>query len=86
MKIDAFDVNLFSSRSYSETYFQEATHKFSFVDLMDLKLEDHQSPVRNPEGQGPEIFQADHGGSPWYQPIMVDGRPGVNLSDSFLSE
>ncbi len=39
MKIDSFDVNLSSSRTYTESHFQEITHEFSFVDLMDLKLE-----------------------------------------------
>lgn len=86
MKIDSFDVNLSSSRTYTESHFQEITHKFSFVDLMDLKLENQQEPVREVEDVGPGILQVAGGGSPWYQPVMVGGRPAVNLSDQFVSE
>ncbi len=86
MKIDSFDVNLSSSRTYTESHFQEITHEFAFVDLMDLKLGNQQETVREAEGVEPEISQVAGRGSQWYQPVMVGGRPAVNLSDQFLGE
>jgi hypothetical protein len=86
MKIDAFSVNLSSSRHYSQTQTSEVNHEFSFMDLMDRRMGNAFDPRDRASVIKAAAVPGANGASPWYQPVIVDGQPGVSLTDQFLVE
>lgn len=91
MKIDAFDVSLFSSRHHVETLQTSVTESFSFGDLVDLKSDELQ--VRDLSGtqftetetiaEGRYEYQSR---TQWLQTVVTQGQPAVSMTDQFKEE
>lgn len=86
MKIDAFSLDLSSSRTYSQTQTTQFSQSFSFVDLMDSRM--GGGPV-TPAGSGMLAgwsVSAMVTASPWVMPVSLEGQPAVSLTDRFMAE
>ena len=84
MKIDSFDLDLGSTRRFTQTYAKQTTRRFSFVNIMDDRIERRlpgwgSADARAPAGTEPES-------SPWYAPVTVNGQEGVTLTSQFRFE
>lgn len=89
MKIDTFNLDLFSSRSYAETTQQQVTQEFKFLDLVDQNIAQNMDRVkiRQRAGQtntGQEVNK--FGNSQWHQSVLFEGKPAVALTDQFVAE
>ena len=87
MKIDTFDLDLFSSRRYSEISKQQVTREFKFLDLVDQKMDQNLEGTQTREVTGQtsteqEMIQAGQ----WFRPISVEGQPAIALTDQFMAE
>ena len=86
MKIDAFSLDLSSTRTYSETQTTKISTDFSFMNLMDSRLAQFSADSGQGQlftGQPPSALVLR---SPWVVPVSVDGQEAVSLSDRFMSE
>jgi len=83
LKIDTFDLDLFSSRSYSETREMQVTREFKFLDLVDQKM----SPGINRQetSQISAVQEAPKAGQ-WFRPVVFEGQPALALTDQFRAE
>ncbi|MCP3941738.1 MAG: hypothetical protein GY710_09695 [Desulfobacteraceae bacterium] len=83
MKIDTFDLDLFSSRSYSETREQEVIQEVKFRDLVDQNMDRkqiRQMPVQTSVEK--EVAQDGQ----WYKPVLHGGQPALSLTERFVGE
>ena len=87
MKIDTFNLDLFSSRSYSETSRQQVTQEFKFLDLMDQKITQNMDQVQTRQETPQETTeQAVDKSGQWYRPVLFEGQPAIELTDQFMAE
>jgi hypothetical protein len=87
LKIDTFNLDLISSRSYTETRQQQVAQTFKFLDLVDRNM------AQNPSGQPADPMDAEQssakikdGDSQWLRSVLFEGQPAVALTDQFLAE
>ncbi|MCP4721470.1 MAG: hypothetical protein GY860_18595 [Desulfobacteraceae bacterium] len=87
MKIDTFDLDLFSSRSYFESSKQQVTGELKFLELvnknMDQSLDQaqtRQKAVQTSTEQ--EVIQAGQ----WCWPVESGGQPELSLTERFKAE
>lgn len=87
LKIDIFNLDLFSSRSYSETSQQQVTREFRFLDLVDQKMDQHldRSQTREVIPRKTTEPAVDKSGA-WYRPVLLEGQPAIELTDQFVAE
>jgi len=87
LKIDTFILDLFSSRSYSETSQQQVTREFKFLDLVDQKMDQYldQAQTRQVAPQKTTEQAVDRTGQ-WYRPVLLEGQPAIELTDQFMAE
>jgi hypothetical protein len=90
LKIDTFNLDLFSSRSYSETSQQQVTREFKFLDLVDQKMDQKMNQTRNlaqTQQMTPQkaTGQAVDNSGQWYRPIP-GVQPAIELTDQFMAE
>jgi hypothetical protein len=88
LKIDTFDVDLFSSRSYSETSKQQVTQTFKFVDLVDQRLDRLKSlqktnQIRTDQAHTEQKVNPE---SQRTHSVLFEGRPVIALTEQFLVE
>ena len=91
LKIDTFNLDLFSSRSYSETSQQQVTREFKFLDLVDQKMDQKMNQTKDLVQTGqvdPEktTAQAVDNSGQWYRPILNGVQPAIELTDQFMAE
>lgn len=99
MKIESFDLDLSSTRTYTESYSSEFTRELSFVDLMDTRLGETDNRTRQIT-ESHSISSDDSGAqevsfnvsrrfertSEWFYSVSVEDQELVSLSDRFLFE
>lgn len=87
MKIENFNLNLFSSRSYSETIQQQVTREFKFMDLVDQKMNQIRDQAQSRQSPSPGTAESSSGrNGEWYRPVLVQGQAAIELTDQFLAE
>ena len=87
LKIDTFNLDLFSSRSYSETSQQQVTREFKFLDLVDQKMNQNLDPAQTGQVDSQKATkQAVDKSGQWYRPVLIEGQSAFELTDQFMAE
>ena len=82
MKINAFSLDLSSSRTYSETQTTQISQETSFTDLMDLSLAEPAQGTTVDSRQIQERITQ----STWVTSVFLKNQPAVSLTDQFRAE
>nr|WP_319490182.1 hypothetical protein [uncultured Desulfobacter sp.] len=85
MIINAFSLDLSSSRTYSETHATQISQQTSFTDLMDLRLADRRAQVQDATADNRQIQEMITQSS-WVTSVFLEGQPTVSLTDQFRAE
>ncbi|WP_020586212.1 hypothetical protein [Desulfobacter curvatus] len=86
MKINAFSLDLSSSRTYSEIQTTQISQQTSFMDLMDIRMADRLAfPVQGATAGSWQI-QDRITQSSWVTPVTLEDQPAVSLTDQFRAE
>lgn len=101
MKIESFDLDLSSTRTYSESYTKAFTREHSFSNIMDTRMEqveawknqvveNHSTSSDTPETQGDIIETSSYfrRTSQWFNTTKVgdSGMDAVSMSETFQQE
>ena len=86
MKIDAFSMNLSSSRTHSETLTTEISTDFSFVNLMDNRLAEFSETTAREFFISSQSVSTMVQSSSWVIPVSLDGNQAVTMTDRFMSQ
>jgi Asp-tRNA(Asn)/Glu-tRNA(Gln) amidotransferase C subunit len=82
MKINAFSLDLSSSRTYSEIHTTQISQQTSFTDLMDFRPAEPAQGTTDDDRQILEMIEQ----SSWVTSVFLENQPAASLTDQFRAE